>query len=475
MKTIALLIMASAIGCQLGVAQVTTSKSDEVVAAARTATNADSTTNVVSSAAHEKREGAHQIPENQPQRAVVDQRQLRISFQERFRIESTDNATTMASSANGGSSYSRYRSLLTVQYVPVEELETTVKLGNEFRYYFAPTNKGFSSNEFFFDQLYAKWNLQSMVPAMVTVGRQNMVLGEGFLVADGTSLDGSRTTYFDAIRADVAVAPQHLLTLFYSFVPRMDRVLPRVHDQAQLLDDGGEGGAGVYYTGDLGTTNLQAYLLHKENYTSIDRPVRSHINAAGGRIKLPLVAGLSFTGEGAYEFGLYGNEKWTGLGGYSYVDYKTGGSGAVPSMVSLKAVYLSGDKPGTTAREGWDPMWGRTPKWNDLYYYSFTKESGVGYWTNYLSIGPSLSFAFSKEVNGIFGFYNLSAPQAPLAAKFPGGTGKNRGNLFSARIYYTLNETFTGHVVWERLQPGSFFFKDASVATWMRIELIANI
>lgn len=415
-------------------------------------------------------------PSQQDQVSTTDRQQFRFSFQERFRLETTDNASTMSSAANGGSSYSRYRSLLTAQWFPVEELEANVRLGNEFRYYFAPTNKGFTSNEVFFDQLFVRWSTQAFIPATVTLGRQTIAFGEGFIVSEGTPLDGSRTTYYDGARVDIGLSSQKILSVFYTFVPRMDRVLPRINDQAQLLAEGAEEGAGAYFTGDFGATNLQFYGVHKENYTSVDRPVRSHINATGGRLKQPLLGSLMFTGEAAYEFGIYGNEKWTGVGGYAYLDYKTGWSGFLPAVVTMKGVYLSGDNPNTPAREGWEPMWSRFPKYNDLYVYALTKESAIGYWSNYIQIGPAVTFAFSKSVNGTFGFYNLSAPQAPVAGtKFPGGTGKNRGNLFSSRINFTLSDIISGHFVWDRLQPGSFYFKDASVASWMRIELVASI
>ncbi len=476
MKHFVVFVVASAIGLQLSQAQEAKPKAEQIAVASNALAVGDSAAPMPSTAPDgAKREGTQQGQAMQSPISLPDRSVLRISFQERFRIESTDNATTLSSAANGGSSYSRYRSLLQFQYLPMEELQATVRFGNEFRYYFAPTNKGFSSNEIFIDQLFAKWNMKSLFPATLTFGRQEMAFGEGFLVSDGTPLDGTRTMYFDAARVDVTVAPQNVVSAFAMFVPRMDRVLPIVHDQMQVLADGGEGGAGAYYAGDFGSTSLQAYALHKENYTSLDRPVRSHMNALGGRVRLDLFPGLRFTGEGAYEFGVYGNEKSTGVGGYSYVDYRTGAKGFVPSMVTFTAVYLSGDKPGTTTREGWDPLWGRSPKWNNLYYYSFTKEAGVGFWTNYFSVGPSVTFGFSKDVSGVFGFYHLSAPVAPVTAKFPGGTGKDRGNLFTSRINYTLNETFSGHFIWERLQPGSFYFKDASVSTWMRIELQASI
>ncbi len=38
------------------------------------------------------------------------------------------------------------------------------------------------------------------MPLTATVGRQDIIEGVGWLVMDGTPLDGSRTVYFDAAR-----------------------------------------------------------------------------------------------------------------------------------------------------------------------------------------------------------------------------------------------------------------------------------
>ena len=47
----------------------------------------------------------------------------------------------------------------------------------------------------------------SGVPLDFKIGRQDLFLGNGWLVGDGTPLDGSRTFYFDAIRATLPLLP----------------------------------------------------------------------------------------------------------------------------------------------------------------------------------------------------------------------------------------------------------------------------
>ena len=102
--------------------------------------------------------------------------EFKISFSERFRIETWDNAITLSKAANAGTTYDRNRTSLMGQWFPDEQFEAGLMLTNEYRYYFAPTNKIFNLNEIFFDQLYLKYK-ESF--GSVTVGRQNIVLGEG--------------------------------------------------------------------------------------------------------------------------------------------------------------------------------------------------------------------------------------------------------------------------------------------------------
>ena len=65
--------------------------------------------------------------------------QFKISFSERFRIETWDNAITLSKAANAGITYDRNRTSLMGQWFPNEQFEAGLMLTNEYRYYFAPT------------------------------------------------------------------------------------------------------------------------------------------------------------------------------------------------------------------------------------------------------------------------------------------------------------------------------------------------
>jgi hypothetical protein len=54
---------------------------------------------------------------------------------------------------------------------------------------------------------------------------------------------------------------------------------------------------------------------------------------------------------------------------------------------------------------------------------------------------------------------------------FPGGSGKNRGNLWIAKAVMRFNRHLTGHLVYETFSPGSFYSPDASRYHWVRFEL----
>ena len=54
--------------------------------------------------------------------------------------------------------------------------------------------------------------------------------------------------------------------------------------------------------------------------------------------------------------------------------------------------FLSGDKPGTKDRnEGFDILWGRWPRWSELYIYTYAPESRISQLGNLHRFGPGLT------------------------------------------------------------------------------------
>lgn len=395
----------------------------------------------------------------------------KFSFAERFRFVSWDNAINLDESQADTFSFTRHRTNLTFQWFPGTGMELAVKLTNEFRAYLAPKNRDFDLNEVFFDNLYFKWKGVGGSPLTLTLGRQNIMLGEGFVIMDGHPLDGSRSIYFNAVRADYRFDPNTTLNAFVSYVPDQDNILPILNDQDQALIEQPETGLALYLTRKFSSLTTEAYLIRKNIGGTDARPIESGINAFGGRVTIPLQNRLSLCGEVAYQFGSYGDFDRSAFGGYTHLDYTTPETVPLVRMLSLGGIYLSGDNPDTPDIEGWDPLFSRWPKWSESYIYTLIRENGVAYWSNINSIYAEANLAFCPEASLKLTDHILGA-QREAAAGFPGGDNLSRGNLLIGRLNLKLNAHLSGHFVWEHFTPGGFYFENADSFNWLRFELM---
>jgi hypothetical protein len=404
-------------------------------------------------------------------------RAFTLTFTERIREETSDNVTSLNDSLPESSAYVRFRTSLMGRWQPSASFELTVRLTNENRYYIAPksdpklkTNYGL--NEVFFDYLYLKWKDPFGLPLTLTLGRQDLMLGEGFIIWDGGPLDGSRSAYFNAVRADWRLGAKTALLGFYMRQPVTDTFLPLIHAVGQKLVEQEEEGYGLYLTGTAGRTGIEAYLFRKCVRAS-DAGPESGITNLGGRLSLPLSEALSLTAEGAGQSGKRGEIERRGRGGYFHLDYKTGAAFPLPAQLTLGGIALSGDDQATVGRdEGWDPAFSRWPKWSESLIYLFARESKPAYWTNFRSLYGSLNFAFASNVKLILTWHKLAAPQAAAPTAFLSGTGTRRGDLGIARLTYDISSNLQGHFLWEQFRPGDYYFSGAQSYAWVRFELL---
>ena len=57
------------------------------------------------------------------------------------------------------------------------------------------------------DNLYVNWDRPAGFPVSFRVGRQDLTYGRGFVILDGTPLDGSRSVYSDAAKMTIHADP----------------------------------------------------------------------------------------------------------------------------------------------------------------------------------------------------------------------------------------------------------------------------
>ncbi|MBD3402019.1 hypothetical protein GF420_03915 [candidate division GN15 bacterium] len=400
-----------------------------------------------------------------------------LTLTERFRLVTWDNAITLDQSAGASRAFTRHRTQLGAEYSPSSVTTFRLRFANEFRYYTQPAGVDFHFDEIFVDQLFVRFAKPWDWPVTLTLGRQNIMLGEGFVVMDGHPLDGSRSIYFNAIRFDWHIRQHHTLTTFASYKDETDTWLPIIHKQDQPLVEQPETGLGAYYVGRWRDRDVHGYVVHKRREASDAFPFESTVTTLGGRLKTPLSSQKNLTAviEAAYQLGSFGDADRGGYGGYAYLDYRPRWSSAqwfLPSSLTVGLIYLSGDDPDTDDWEDWDPMFARWPKWSESYIYTQIREDAVAWWTNLLSLYATVRFTLSPEVDLRGDYHRLAAPHAATAQDFPGGTGTGRGDLFIGRLSYRFGERWSGHLLWEGFMPGDYYSTTADSYAWIRAELL---
>jgi hypothetical protein len=402
-----------------------------------------------------------------------DSRMFEFGFQHRIRFVDFDNIIDYTDAIDDNNQFFRFRTRLWGR-LTLNNLEFKLQLGNEFRHYNHP-DKDDTFDEIYFDQCYVKLNDIFGSRWSITAGRQNIMKGEGFVLFDGTPLDGSRSAYFNALVIKRAFKTSSV-ELIGITNPSKDQYLPRIGDKSKPLIEHDEEAVGTYYTHRLSSgLTLEACYLYKKEISPHDvsspqfTPERS-LHIAGGRASAPLGKSGQFTCELDGEYGEEDPDRtisaWAG-----YASWKHRFNSSMSPHVRLSACCLSGDDPDTKRDEGWTPPFSRWPKWSELYIYSLIREQGVACWSN-MYFG-NIEFVMSpvKPLKVRFSYYKLFAFHAPETRSDVFGTGTNRGDLFQIRTDISLAKGLTGHALYEFHLPGDYYSDDQS-GHFLRFELI---
>ena len=404
-----------------------------------------------------------------------DTARLKFYFWERIRQESWDNTMSLDEAAGDSSSYVRLRTSLGALWTPGQSWDVHLRLTNENRVYLAPKldprlKTDFNVHEVIFDQLYLRWKNPGRLGLTATLGRFDMMLGEGFLVMDGGPLDGSRSGYFNGLRLDYALKNKNALTFFFIRQPRTDTLLPVINDREQAMVEQEEQGVGIYFSGRAKRTGLDAYLFRKDAFAHGPLP-KGALHVAGGRVVHPFTEKLSLTAEGALQLGTLGDRNRSGLGGYFHLDHKPGRRFPVPAQLTVGGIYLSGDDPATPRFEGWDAAFSRWPKWSDSLIYLQARETRVADWVNFASLYAGAVFEPAERVKVHLTWHRLSAPEKTAPSALLSGGGRERGSLLIAKIAYDVSANLAGRLIWEYFDPGSFYAAGADAFHWLQFEL----
>jgi hypothetical protein len=337
----------------------------------------------------------------------------------------------------------------------------------------------YNINEVVIDNLFV--SLPKLLGVLdVKIGRMDLPAseyGEGFLLADGTPLDGSRTFYYNAAKAKFTT-PRGSVELIGIYNTEFDD-LPVINDQDKRLNDSQESAFIVYGKSQL-TQELYIepyYMWKVEDATKNGNQARfsdqkTSVNTFGSYLKYDLRK-IAFRAQAALQLGNYDDEIGRGFGGYAYVD--------LPLLnifrpLSVGYVYLSGDDPDTSAVEAWNPMFSRSTVLSEILGSLYSQESGAFYWTNLQLCRIESTFRplAKMVINASYDFvYANESITNSASALF--SDGNSRGNLMRCKVSYNFSTRFSAFILGEYFIPGNFYNKDAQDASFVRAEFMARI
>ncbi|MCY2931958.1 MAG: alginate export family protein [Planctomycetota bacterium] len=387
-----------------------------------------------------------------------------------------------------------YRGRIGGAITPCEDLSFNFRLVYEPMHYFAPHRELFVKhagiidnwvqNEAVFDTFNIQWKNVLKLPVTVTVGRQALIFGNGWLVLDGTPYDQSRTIFFDAVRTtiDFKECKTSLDVVYLNQRSSPDAHLPAIGQPDFPNTEQDEQGVIVYASNtSLKDTVFDTYFIYKHDDRVLSmadgvapwqQGTNADIYAVGNRLAGRAGANWSYLAEYAYEWGNKNGQDINAFGFNSQLAYHL--QDKWKSNVRMSYEFLSGDRPSTKGvNEQFDPLWGRWARWSELYSNAIAMEHRPGEMANMHRFGPGFtcnpSDSTQLDVDYHFLFTDThSAAGLPYFSR----EGDFRGQALVANFRYQMTKHIAHSVRAEVFFPGNYY-SDANneVGAYFRYEL----
>lgn len=433
-----------------------------------------------------------------PQQATALQRikqpvdWLTLAGDFRARNEYFNNAVTLAPTALHEQDVVRFRGRLSATAKVAQETTLTARVVAEPRYWVHPAFVGacrgetnWESRFVMFDAFNAKWTRLFGQDLTLTLGRQDIQLAEAtdcWLVADGTPSDGSWSIFLDAARlsGEVASLKTKFDLVLISQDSRPGAWLPTLGRATSYpVTDQDERGAILYVSNkSIPSTQFDAYAMYKNDRrrTFVIAGVpkapgdRADIGTFGGRVTGSLPSSWTYSVEGAVQVG---SKQDRIAGVMARRDIRAyGGKGrlthafkdALNNQLTFSGEVLSGDDPSTKdTDEMFDVLWGRWPRWSELYIYSYINETGgrIAQLNNLVRLGSTWTFAPVTGATCSLTYQALYAveptPTRAVAPALFSRDGRFRGHYVQAFVKHQFNKHVSGHLWFEGMWQGGFY------------------
>ena len=404
---------------------------------------------------------------------------LEMGLDFRFRTVVARNITTLSTDTTGNKyNYERYRSRWWTKWMLNDDVDINTRMVWEFRTWDEPASKPQHTDfdEILFDRLNVTMRNMFGQPLTGVIGRQDLILGVGWLVLDGTPLDGSRTIFTDAARFtyDWADKKTKIDMIYIDNAAASDRWLKPIEDRDRALTEQDEYGAILYLTNQATEkSKLEAYFMYKNDnpvdntFENLNPPFwskKAEIFTFGGAVSQTLNDNWNYRVEGAIQTGDKGPDSSSmkdmeAYGALTNLEYLFKDS--LDSSAHIGYEYASGDDPDTSDNEQFDPLWAEWPRWSELYIYTYSRETMIAESTNLHRINIGHKFSPNKQWQICTDYHLLWADEnTNQTSSFISPSNKFRGQLITCWAKYKFSPKLFGHLLGEYLIPGNYYEKD---------------
>ena len=415
----------------------------------------------------------------------------------RLRYEAYDGVHTLNCEAPyHDRDYFRLRTRAWASYNIVSGLSVYGRLAAEPRYWFNNSTTAGEGKELKYaivDNIYAKWNttLSGKMPLTIVAGRQDIQLGDLWLVSDGTPGDGSWTNYFDGLRATLDAASIKTKFDVISFKQQANPkdhlpILGRQGTCTVMEQD--ELGAILYATNKtVKNLQIEGYAIYKEDHRVTGAGNNGAVYTLGARVAGTPSPKWQYSVEAARQWGrrdlqvrypaviarkrdieAYGaNAKLT----YSFKD-------KLNNQVTLLSEYLSGDDPDTADEdEMFDVLWGRYPRIGETWAAAYSLESGgrSSQFQNLLKLGTLWAISPTKSTSVTTMYCALFAPEEVPTRSTNNARFSRSGNFRGHQVQVIAKRKITKELSALLFAEAAFlgdYYTQRDMITFVRAEVL---
>lgn len=361
--------------------------------------------------------------------------------------------------------WQRFRGRVWAKVEPLENLEFNIRIVTEPRLYCRRNDlpERFIREEALFDRANVVWKNAFGLPLTFKIGRQDLRLGSTWLVREGTPMDGSRTSHFDAIRLTYEAKPiQTTADLVWIDNHRNSSKWIRPFNDADVdLIEQDEQGAILYVSNkSIENHRIDGYFIYKRDHnpSTANKGSEGHIYTFGLMAEGKLGKGWKYRVEVCPQFGHKNGKHLGAFGTNNVLSYHF--DDPMDNRVHFGYEYLSGDDD---SGKYFDLLWGREAQYSDIYNGAVDTLDGRDFDSSNMH-RPHFTWEVRpvKDVQIITDYHLMFADQNTSAGGTNGlsKSGCFRGQLVKIQLKHKINEYIHHRLTLDFFFPGDFYTDD---------------